>query len=245
MGGVSGSQESKAKGLEYRPRMRDLPSPERPRERLREKGAAALSTAELLAIVLRVGSAEESVLDLGTRLLARYQGLPGLAQASFEELCQERGLGEAKVAQLKASLELGRRLLAAQPEARPTVASPEDVANLLLAEMGLLEQEELRVVNLNSKNQVMGITQVYRGSVNTSLIRVAEVFREAVRANCPAIVVVHNHPSGDPTPSAEDVEVTRQLQKAGEALDIEVLDHLVIGRQRYVSLKERGLGFGS
>ncbi|MBI4217013.1 MAG: DNA repair protein RadC [Chloroflexi bacterium] len=244
MGSSRSSHDSIDKGLEYRPRMRDLPSPERPRERLREKGAAALSTAELLAIVLRVGSAEESVLDLGARLLARYQGLPGLAQASFEELCQERGLGGAKVAQLKASLELGRRLLAAQPEARPTVTSPEDVANLLLAEMGLLEQEELRVVNLNSKNQVMGISQVYRGSVNTSLIRVAEVFREAVRANCPALVVVHNHPSGDPTPSAEDVEVTRQLQKAGEALDIEVLDHLVIGRQRYVSLKERGLGFG-
>jgi DNA repair protein RadC len=118
------------------------------------------------------------------------------------------------------------------------------VANLLSAEMGLLEQEHLRVVLLNTRNEVLGIPEVYKGSVNTSLVRVGEVFREAVRRNCPAVVVVHNHPSGDPTPSADDLSMTRQMVEAGRLLDIEVLDHLIIGHGRYVSLKEQGLGFG-
>jgi DNA repair protein RadC len=125
------------------------------------------------------------------------------------------------------------------------IKSPEDIANLLQAEMGFLEQEELKVVLLNSKNHVMAIAGVYKGSVNTSLIRTSELFREAVRQNCPALVLVHNHPSGDPSPSPEDIEVTEQAVAAGKLLDIEVLDHLVIGQQRYVSLRERGLGFKS
>ena len=182
--------------------MRDLPPGERPRERLRERGAASLSNAELLAILLRTGAASESVLDLATRLLARFGGLVGMARASFRELCLERGLGEAKASQLKAGFELGRRLVSAQPEERSVVRSPQDVANLLLAEMGTLEQEQLRTVLLDTKNQVVSIAEVYRGSVNSSLIRTSEVFREAVRNNCPALVVVHNHPSGDPPPPA-------------------------------------------
>jgi len=161
------------------------------------------------------------------------------------ELCAERGVGEAKAAQLKAALELGKRLVSTQPEERAVVRSPQDVANLLMADMGLLDQEQLRVVLLNTKNQVISVPEVYRGSVSTSLIRVSEVFREAVRENCPAIIVVHNHPSGDPTPSQEDVQVTEQMVNAGRLLDIEVLDHLIIGQQRYVSLKEQGLGLSS
>jgi DNA repair protein RadC len=230
-------------GVEYRPLIKDLPASERPRERLKERGADHLSNAELLAIILRTGIPAESVLNLATRLLARFEGLGGLARAGFGELCAQRGMGEAKAAQTKAALELGKRLFSLQPEERATVKSPQDVANLLLAEMGFLEQEELRVVLLNTKNQVLGVPQIYRGSVNTSLIRVSEVFREAVRQNSPALVVVHNHPSGDPTPSPEDIQVTEQMVEAGRMLDIEVLDHLVIGQQRYVSLKERGLGF--
>lgn len=230
-------------GIEYHPLIKDLPARERPRERLRDSGAASLSNAELLAIILRTGSLSASALDLASRLLARFKGLGGLTRAGFNELCTEHGLGQAKAAQLKAALELGRRLLSTQPEERIVVRSPEDVANLLLAEMSFLDQEELRVVLLNTKNQVMGILEVYRGSVNTSHIRVSEVFHEAVRENCPALVVVHNHPSGDPTPSEEDIQVTEQLVAAGKLLDIEVLDHLVIGQQKYVSLKEQGLGF--
>ena len=230
--------------LEYYTLIRDLPASERPRERLRDYGPQALSTAELLAIILRTGTNRESVLSLASRLLSQHQGLAGLARVSFAELCQERGLGEAKAAQLKAALELGRRLSSSQPEARAVVRSPADVANLLSAEMGLLEQEHLRVVLLNTRNEVLGIPEIYKGSVNTSLVRVGEVFREAVRRNCPAVVVVHNHPSGDPTPSADDLSMTRQMVEAGRLLDIEVLDHLIIGHGRYVSLKEQGLGFG-
>ena len=228
---------------EYHTLISDLPATERPRERLRDYGAGSLSTSELLAIVLRTGSSRESVLALASRLLSRYGGLVGLARAGFGELCQERGLGEAKASQLKAAFELGRRLASAQPEERAIVRTPEDVANLLLSEMGLLEQEELRVVLLNTRNQVLGIHTVYRGSVNTSQVRVAELFREAVRQNCPALVLAHNHPSGDPTPSPDDVAMTKQVLEAGRVLDIEVLDHLVIAQQRFVSMKERRLGF--
>jgi DNA repair protein RadC len=223
--------------------IRDLPAWERPRERLLSHGVAALSNAELLAIVLRTGSRAESVLAMATRLLAQFGGLPGLARASFSELGAERGMGEAKTAQLLASIELGKRLISCHPEARAVVRSPQDVANLLMAEMGFLEQEQLRVVLLNTKNQVVAIAEVYRGSVNTSLIRVAEVFREAIRQNCPALVVVHNHPSGDPTPSPEDIRVTEQLVEAGKILDIELLDHLILGQQKFTSLKEKRLGF--
>ena len=229
--------------VEYHPRIKELPIGERPRERLRESGPTSLSNSELLAIILRTGTASENVLGLGARVLVRFGGLAGLARASFGELCAERGIGEAKAAQLKAALELGRRLVSTQPEERAVVRSPQDVANLLMADMGLLDQEQLRIVLLNTKNQVISVPEVYRGSVSTSLIRVSEVFREAVRENCPAIIVVHNHPSGDPTPSQEDVQVTEQMVNAGRLLDIEVLDHLIIGQQRYVSLKERGLGF--
>jgi len=229
--------------VDYHPRIKELPADGRPRERLRESGPAALSNSELLAIILRTGTAWENVLGLAARVLAKFGGLAGLARASFGELCAERGIGQAKAAQLKAALELGRRLVSTQPEERAVVRSPQDVANLLMAEMGLLDQEQLRVVLLNSKNQVMAVPEVYRGSVSTSLIRVSELFREAVRENCPAIIVVHNHPSGDPTPSSEDVQVTEQMVAAGKLLDIEVLDHLIIGQQRYTSLKEQGLGF--
>ncbi len=230
-------------GVEYRTLIRDLPASERPRERLKAVGAERLSNAELLAIILRTGTPSESVLNLATRLLARFDGLGGLARGGFSELCAQRGMGEAKASQTKAALELGKRLLSLQPEERATVTSPQDVANLLLAEMGLLEQEELRVVLLNTKNQVLAVSEVYRGSVNTSVVRVSEVLREAVRQNCPAVVVVHNHPTGDPTPSPEDVQMTEQIVEAGKLLDIEVLDHMVMGQQRWVSLKEKGLGF--
>ena len=229
--------------VEYQPRIRELPAQERPRERLKKYGAASLSNAELLAIIMRTGAASESVLNLAGKLLARFGGLNGLAKAGFGELCTERGVGDAKASQLKAALELGRRLLSTRPEDRVVVRSPDDVSNLLQAEMAGLEQEELRLVLLDTKNRVMGVSQLYKGSINTSLIRVGELFREVVRENCAALIVVHNHPSGDPTPSPEDVKITELIAEAGKLLDIEVLDHIVIGQQGCVSLKERGLGF--
>jgi DNA repair protein RadC len=147
------------------------------------------------------------------------------------------------VAQLKAAFELGRRLIVTSPAERPQVRSPADAAQLLMAEMALLEQEHLRLVLLDTKNAVLSIPTVYVGSLNTSMIRVGELFRFALKENCAAVIVAHNHPSGDPTPSPEDVLVTRRIVEAGQLLDVEVLDHLVIGRGRFVSLKERGLGF--
>jgi DNA repair protein RadC len=168
--------------VEYRVRIREMPVTERPRERLRDYGAGNLSNAELLAIILRVGTATENAVRLAERLLARFDGLPGIQRATFTELCSEHGLGEAKAAQLQAALELGKRLLAVLPEDRATVRSPQDVANLLQGEMGLLEQEHLRVVLLTTRNQVVGATELYKGSVNTAQVRVSEVLRRAASA---------------------------------------------------------------
>jgi DNA repair protein RadC len=229
--------------IEYHPTIKDLPVGERPRERLEHYGESALSTAELIAILLRTGVAGESVLHVAERLLARYGGLTGLAQAGFAELQQEKGLGPAKVTQIKAALELGRRLVVASPQSRPQVKSPADAANLLMLEMGLLEQEHLRVLLLDTRNRVLAVHTVYVGNLNSSVVRVGEIFREAIKANSAALIVAHNHPSGDPTPSAQDVAVTEQIVEAGRLLNIDVLDHLIIGHQRFVSLKERGLGF--
>lgn len=229
--------------VEYQPMIRDLPMAERPRERLKLCGAGALSTGELLAIILRVGVPGESVIQVANRLLARYGGLPGLARASFADLCAEHGVGEAKAAQLKAALELGRRLLVASPQERPQVKSPGDAANLIALEMSALEQEEMRVILLDTRNRVLGIETIYKGSLNSAVVRIAELFRGAIKANAAAIILAHNHPSGDPSPSIEDVRLTRDAVQAGKLLAIEVLDHLIIGQGRWISLKERGMGF--
>jgi DNA repair protein RadC len=228
---------------EYHPTIKELPSEERPRERLLHYGANALSNAELLAIILRTGTRDENVIVVAQRILAAFGSLGGLVRASTSEMMEKKGLGPAKVAQVKAAMELGRRLLIESPEERPQIRSPADAANLVMSEMAYLEQEHLRVMLLDTKNRVLDTNRVYQGSLNTSLIRVGEIFRDAIRANCASLIVLHNHPSGDPTPSPEDVAVTKQIVEAGKLLDIDVLDHLIIGRQRFVSLKERGLGF--
>jgi DNA repair protein RadC len=228
---------------EYHLTIHDMPTGERPRERLLHYGPEALSTAELLAILLRTGSRGENVLDLATRLLVEFDGLGGLVRASLAELSALPGVGPAKAAQLTAGLEMGRRLLITAPHERPQITSPADAANLLLLEMAYLEQEHLRLLLLDTKNRVLASPVVYKGNVNTSVIRIAELFRQAIRHNSTAMILAHNHPSGDPTPSPEDVRVTRQIVEAGQLLDIEILDHLIIGGGRYVSLKERGLGF--
>ncbi|UCC64043.1 MAG: DNA repair protein RadC [Anaerolineae bacterium] len=235
--------EERATDVHYQPTIHEMPAGERPRERLERYGAAALSNAELMAIILRGGVKGQSVLNLAQALLARHGGLMGLARASFAELCAEHGVGPAKTTQIKAALELGRRLLIESPDARPQITSPADAANLVQLEMSLLEKEEVRVLVLDTRNRVLDIPTVYVGSLNTSVVRVAELFRDAIKQNAAAIIVVHNHPSGDPTPSPEDVRLTEMLVEAGKLLDVEVLDHLIIGQGRFVSLKERGLGF--
>ncbi len=231
-------------GPQYSTMIRDLPQDERPRERLQRYGPSHLSNSELIAILLRVGSTGESVLNLSSRVLSTYGGLGGVARASYGELCDLHGISDAKACQLLAALELGRRLASLQPEDRAVIRSPQDVFNLLGAEMGFLVQEHLRVLLLNTKNEVLATHEIYKGNVNSAAIRVSEVLRPAVRENCPNVILVHNHPSGDPTPSPEDILVTRQIRTCAEMMDIELLDHIVIGNQRFVSLKERRLGFG-
>lgn len=234
---------SAASAVAYQPMMRDLAASERPRERLKHQGAQALSNAELIAILLRVGTRGENVVRVAEKLLIQCNGIAGLARASISELSAIKGVGDAKAIQIKAALELGRRLAIASPDERPVVKSPADAANLLMFEMSAHEQEHMRVLLLDTRNHVIGSPTIYIGSLNTAVIRIGELFREAIRHNCAAIIVAHNHPSGDPTPSPEDVRVTEQVVSAGKMLDIDVLDHLVIGNQRFVSLKERGLGF--
>jgi DNA repair protein RadC len=224
-------------------RIMDLHQADRPRERLASLGPQALTNAELIAILLRVGVKGESAVTVGQRLLNKFGGLAGLHRTPLADIKKQHGLGDAKAAQIKAAIELGRRLTLEAPEERPTINSPADAAALVSYEMSALEQEHLRVVLLDRRNRVSEIVEVYKGSVNSSQVRVGEVFKEAIRKNASALVVIHNHPSGDPTPSPDDVAVTRAIVQAGKLLDVEVLDHLIIGQGKWVSLKERGLGF--
>jgi DNA repair protein RadC len=221
------------------PTLRELPESERPVHRLHFYGPAALSTSELLAIL--AGTPHQ--LQDAANLMAAFEGIEGVARANMSELQQQPGIGASTAARIKAAFELGRRLLIERPSDRPQIRTPADAANLVMAEMGLLEQEHLRTILLDTKNRVVDIPTIYVGSVNTTMIRVAEVFREAIRRNCPSLIVLHNHPSGDVSPSPEDVAVTRQIVEAGKLMDVEVLDHLIVSRTVFVSLKERGLGF--
>ena len=232
----------KKPGTTYR--ITDLHKTERPRERLAELGPQALSKAELIAILLRVGVPGENAVQVGQRLLDAFGGLPGLHRAPLEELTRQHGIGAAKAIQIKAAIELGRRLTQEAPDAPRTINSPADAARLVQYDMQALEGEHLRIILLNTRNHVLGEPEeLYQGSVNTSQVRIAEIFKAAIRRNAAALIIVHNHPSGDPTPSPDDLALTRACVEAGKLLDIDVLDHLVIGQNRYVSMKERGLGF--
>ena len=202
----------------YTTMIRDMPTGERPRERLRDHGPSYLSNAELIAILLRTGVTGENVVNMAVRMLSHFQGLPGLARANYSEICSLKGISEAKACQLMAAFELGRRFVSLHPEDKPVISCPQDVANLLSAEMSLLTQEHLKVVLLDTKNHVTGVHEIYIGNVNSSVVRPAEVFRPAIRDNSKSVIVVHNHPSGDPTPSPEDVSITRQLRESGDLL---------------------------
>lgn len=228
-------------------RITDLAEDDRPRERLEKLGAQALNNSELLAILLRVGIQGENAVQLAQRILNETGGLAGLHRASFEEVCHQKGIGPAKAAQIKAAIELGNRLRMAAPEERPSISTPEEVAAVVQYEMSALTQEHLWVLNLNTRNQLIHIDKLYKGSLNSSMVRISELFRGAVQRNAAAIILVHNHPSGDPSPSPEDIRLTESAIQAGDLLDIRVLDHIVIGqgRERYVSLRSRRLAFKS
>jgi DNA repair protein RadC len=219
--------------------IKDMSEEDRPRERLAKLGPQSLNTAELLAILLRVGVVGETSVQVGQRLLQTFGGITGLHRATFDELSSQKGIKLAKAAQIKAAIELGRRLVLESPEERPSVHSPADAAELVQYEMSALEQEELRVLLLDTRNRVLHIETVYRGSVNSSQVRIAEIFKASIRRNAPNLIVIHNHPSGDPTPSPDDVAITRAILQAG----VKLLDHIIVGSGRFVSMKERGLGF--
>lgn len=221
--------------------IRHIPSAERPRERLLASGPQALSSRELLALVIGTGTHRRSSLDLADALLARWRTLRRLADASVEEIAQVVGVGPAKAARVLAALELGRRLTVQAGDQRPRVQSADDAASLVGARMRDLAREEFVALLLDTKHKLIEAKTVSIGHLNASLVHPRELFREGVRRSAAAVILVHNHPSGDPEPSSDDVHLTRRLQQAGRLLGITVLDHIIIGDNRYTSLRELGL----
>jgi DNA repair protein RadC len=221
--------------------IRDMPPDQRPRERLEQYGPAALNVNELMAIILRVGNARTSAIELANQLMREFDGLRNLAGATVHELSQSKGIGLAKACQLQAAFELGKRLAATTQSIRPTIGGPADAANLVMEEMRYFKEEHYRVLFLDSRHSVIAHRDITIGTLNASIVHPRETFRAAVGHAAAAIILAHNHPSGDPTPSTEDLTLTARLKQAGEIMGIPVLDHIVIGDNRWVSLKERGL----
>lgn len=220
--------------------IKDVPSGDRPRERMCDLGASHLSNQELLAILLGSGTRRESVMELSQRLLVHFEGIWLLKDATIEELTAIRGIGVAKAVQIMASIELGKRMQQMKPVERYIIRSPEDGADFVMEEMRSLNQEHFICLFLNTKNQVLHRQTIFIGSLNASIVHPREVFKEAVKRSAASIICAHNHPSGDPTPSQEDIQVTRRLQECGKMIGIELLDHLVIGDRKFISLKEKG-----
>jgi DNA repair protein RadC len=223
--------------------VKEMAEDDRPRERLLKWGARGLSTQELVAVLVNTGTKGLPVTVLAERLLAQNGGLRGLMRLDVAELSGMHGLGPAKAAKLAAALELANRVVALGPDERPRISTPEDIVRLVGPEMGSLDQEQLRVLLVDTKHRLQAVRTVYQGTVNQAQVRVGEVFRDAVRMNATALAVVHNHPSGDPTPSAADLALTSDLERAGDLLGIDVLDHVIVSANDHRSLRRLGLGF--
>lgn len=226
-----------------RSKLHEVPVSEQPRERLEQFGSGVLTSIELVAIILNTGLPGESVLQLSQRVLQEHGGLTGLMRMDHHELASIRGIGPAKAAKLKAALEMGRRLASMPDEDRPRMSTPEDLVRLIGIEMAYLDREELRVVLLDTKHHIVDIVTVANGTVNAANVRMSEVLAPAVRRNAPYIALAHNHPTGDPTPSAADIAFTHTAVQAAQLLDIEIVDHIIIGQGRHASLRRLGLGF--
>ncbi|MBD2844618.1 DNA repair protein RadC [Paenibacillus sp. IB182496] len=220
--------------------LRDVPKDERPRERMLQHGAEALSHAELLAILLRTGTRDESAVHLAGRVLSIGGGLRGLADLGVQEMTRIRGIGQAKALQLQAGIELGRRMARSTREQRPVVRRPQDAADYVIERLRYLQKEHFVCLFLDTKNQIIGQETLSIGTLNAALVHPREVFRAAIQHGSASLICVHNHPSGDPTPSPEDIRMTARLVEAGELVGIDVLDHLIIGEHGFVSLKEQG-----
>jgi DNA repair protein RadC len=220
----------------------DLPLSERPRERLLKLGSEALSAQEILALILGRGIKGESVMVTSQKLLSRFGNLKGIANASVEELTQITGIGQAKAAQIRAAVELGKRLESDAGEGpKPMVKSPADVAAMVRRQLKGKKKEHFLVLCLDTRNRLINCKPVSVGSLDTSIVHPREVFKEAVSSSAASVIFVHNHPSGDPEPSKEDVELTKRLAKAGEIVGIEVLDHIIVCDKSYLSLKAKNL----
>lgn len=220
--------------------IRDFPDDERPRERFIKQGPESLANHELIALLIQTGSKNESVLTLANKLLIHFDGLRLLKDASLDELKAIKGIGTAKAIQLLAAIELGRRVSNLEFTDRYCIRSPEDAAKYMMNEMRFLTQEHFVCLYLNTKNQVMHKQVVFIGSLNASIVHPREVYKEAFRRSAASIICLHNHPSGDPSPSREDIEVTKRLVECGKIIGIDLLDHIIIGENKFISLKEKG-----
>lgn len=220
--------------------LRDVPHEERPRERMMRYGAEALSHAELLAILLRTGTRSQSAVHLAGVILKQCGSLRNLLDMSMEELTSISGIGPAKALQLRAGIELGRRITKSRLGDAATVRKPQDAADIVMEELRYLKKEHFVCLFLNTKNHIIARETLSMGTLNASLVHPREVFRAAIKYNSASIICAHNHPSGDPSPSPEDISLTKRLADAGQLVGIEVLDHLVIGDGQFVSLKEQG-----
>jgi DNA repair protein RadC len=223
--------------------VRDLPLEERPREKLLEHGAGCLSNAELLAVLMRTGTKADSVLELAQQVLVKYEGMgiSSVVNMSPEELAEIKGIGLAKAATIVAAVELGRRLAQRAAKKYDVIHVPEDAAHYAMPHFRYEQREHFAVLLLNMKNCVLAMPEISVGSLSASVVHPREVFRMAVRYAAASLILLHNHPSGDPSPSREDIDCTARLAKAGKIMDIPVLDHIILGDDRFVSLKERGL----
>lgn len=223
--------------------VRDLPVDERPRERLLSEGAASLSNTELLAVLLRTGVKNDSALRVAEKVLALYKerGLAAITQMSAKELSSIKGVGMAKAATILAAVELGRRLALKAAEARTVVHGPADAASYVMPRFRFERREHFAVLLLNAKNHILALKTISVGTLTSSVVHPREVFQAAIEQSAASVILVHNHPSGDPAPSGEDLAVTRRMVEAGGIMDIPVLDHVIVGYDKFISLKEEGM----
>ncbi len=222
--------------------IKDLPISERPREKLYSQGVEALSNAELLAIIIRTGSREDTAIDLARRILSLdNRGIAHLADVTLEELMGVKGIGHSKACQIMAAIEIGKRLNKRGPQDKVKVTSPSVLVDLLMDEMRYLNKEFFKIAILDTKNQVLCIENISIGTLNASIVHPRDVFKISIKRNANSIILIHNHPSGDTTPSAEDISITNRLIDAGNLIGIKVLDHIIIGDNKYLSFKEKNL----